>query len=177
MEQLLPALCRESIKPGLAIVLGKAVFCRDQAMLHQSLERWIERSMSYLQHLVRPAFNGLGYGMPMCTPEGKSLQDEQIECALQQVQLIAGFSSRHSTRSYAFFGRMSRGKNLLAGTDRIPIVSAAPHRCLKQRANAFAAQRIRLSRRREGDPGARAGCEGIHSLESDEDMMAPWRAS
>src|SRR5262249_9137077 len=58
--------------------------------------------------------NRFGDGVTMDRAEQQRTQDQQVECTLQHVDWFGllfslRYSSRHSTTTSAFFGRMSRG--------------------------------------------------------------------
>jgi hypothetical protein len=55
--------------------------------------------MPHLQHLVRSLFDRTGDSMAMRAPGCQRLQNQKIQGALHQVELVVCRSSRHSTRT------------------------------------------------------------------------------
>ena len=53
--------------------------------------------MPYLQHFVGSLLDDAGDSMPVRGPKGERLQNQQVQSALQQLELAVPLSSRHST--------------------------------------------------------------------------------
>jgi hypothetical protein len=96
-EELFPALRGETVEPRFAIVFRLAILGNNESLFQEPLQSWVERSMADLEHIVGPLFDGLRDRVPVRTAEGERLQNQQIERALQKIQMVVKSSSRHST--------------------------------------------------------------------------------
>ena len=86
--ELLPALGRQPIELGAAVVLGRALLERDPAALDQAVQRRVERPLLHLQHVVGAALDRLGDGVAVGGPEPQRAENQQVERALQQLDAV-----------------------------------------------------------------------------------------
>ena len=90
--ELAASFRREAVVAGAAVVLGRAPERRDPAAILESMQRGIEGSMFDLEHVVRPVRDGVRDGVAVRRANRESLEDEEVECALQELRpASAGF--------------------------------------------------------------------------------------
>src|SRR5690606_31860740 len=100
----LSASARQRVELGPPVVLRGAPFGRNPAVVLELVQRGIERSVAYLQHLVGDLPQALANCPAMERFEGEDLQQQQVEGALDQIwrsahvftRLPRGY--RHSSR-------------------------------------------------------------------------------
>src|SRR6476661_4071260 len=84
VELFLPGL-GEPVELGAAVVLRDAPFGLDGPLVLEPVERRIERSLVDLEQIAGHLLDALGHAPPMLGPQAQSLQDQQIESALQKI--------------------------------------------------------------------------------------------
>src|SRR5579864_1291085 len=84
-RQLQPALGRQPVKFGAAIVLRSSLFDGNPAALDEAMQRGIERTLLDLQHFVGVEFDGLGDGVAVRRAEKERAENQEIESALQEL--------------------------------------------------------------------------------------------
>lgn len=95
--EVLSAFGGEAVEAGFAIVFGDAVFALDEPGFEEALEGGVERAVAYLEDVVGALLNGVGDGVAVGAAQDEGLQDEQVERALEEIELRLWVSSRHST--------------------------------------------------------------------------------
>src|SRR5258707_216187 len=107
--QLLPALRRQSIELGAAIVLGGAVVERDPATFDQPVKGWIEGALLHQEHVIRATLDRFRDGMAVRGSPSQRAQNQEVERALQEFDASRVASGRHSRwRGYPASPRTSR---------------------------------------------------------------------
>src|SRR5712692_2514112 len=76
---------RERVKARAAVVLRGAPLPLHPSIEEQPLERRVQRALADLQHLVRRGPDVLGDAVAVHRTPDEGLEDQQIECARQQV--------------------------------------------------------------------------------------------
>jgi hypothetical protein len=84
-RQLTHACGCQCVKLRPAIVFRGSRFDRDPSPLDQPVQRWIQRSLLHLKHLVRPEVDCLGDGVTVHGAETKGAENQQIQGALKQI--------------------------------------------------------------------------------------------
>src|SRR5687768_5700297 len=94
--ELLTSLCRQSIEFGAPVVLGRAVLERNPAALDQPVKCRIERSLLDQQDIIRATLDRLGDRMTVGGSPPQRTQNEEIECALEELDSTQASFGRHS---------------------------------------------------------------------------------
>ena len=69
---------------------GHARFTRDESAVHHPVERRVQRSLIHREHVTRHLLNAFGNRPAVKRPSGERLENEQVEGALQQVDVGFG---------------------------------------------------------------------------------------
>src|SRR5262245_45653192 len=89
LGQLLPSQPRELVVFSLAIVLGNAPGRLDPAASFETVQCGIERALGYLQRFARDLAETLEDGPSVHRAKGESLENQEIEGSLRQVEASA----------------------------------------------------------------------------------------
>src|SRR5215471_15917670 len=84
-RKLLPSLARKLVELRLAVVFRVAPLRVDQALLLEPMQRRIERSLVYLQDVIRYLLDALGNTPSVHWSLGEGPQDQEIQGPLQQI--------------------------------------------------------------------------------------------
>ena len=87
IHQLFASRGGKPVIARLSIVLRRAPKGGDPGAIFQAVERRIERPVLYLENVFRAVLDGVSDGMPVSRSGYESLQDEQVERALQHLAL------------------------------------------------------------------------------------------
>src|SRR6185436_17497993 len=101
-------LARQRVELRLAVVLGGTPFGLDKSLLFQPIQRRIQRPFLNPEHIVRELMEPRGDAVPVVRGGGEALQDEQVERALQEVDL---------SYCHVFPRRSGGGNSLLPSLD------------------------------------------------------------
>src|SRR4029077_6773191 len=85
--ELLLTRRRQPVIPGAAVVFRCSPERRDPAAVLEAVQRWIERAMLHLEHILRSVRARIGNRMTMSRTEHERLQDQQVERPLEQFTL------------------------------------------------------------------------------------------
>src|SRR5678815_1076375 len=81
---------RERVEPGRPVLLGGSPFALDPRLLLEPLQRRIERALSHPEQVLGLLLNELAQGPPVHGPSGERSQDEEIECAAEEIGFLSG---------------------------------------------------------------------------------------
>jgi hypothetical protein len=80
----------------------------NQILVFQPLQSDIERSMIHKKYLFGLALNQARHALSVARAEDKALEDQKVECSLQQGDtIVVILSGSHSTQVFTSLGRMS----------------------------------------------------------------------
>ena len=82
------ALAREPVDAGALAVLGGLPLGRDELLPLEAVQRRVERAGVDLERLARMRADRLGDAVAVPRPPLQSLQNQQVECPLQQLDLV-----------------------------------------------------------------------------------------
>ena len=88
--QLLAALRRQLIELRLSPVARLAPLRFEPAALLQAVQRGIERALLDLQNFLGNLPDSLGDAVPVNRTKRDNLQDQQVQCSLQEIRLFDG---------------------------------------------------------------------------------------
>ena len=83
--ELLSTRGRQAIHPHALIVLRHVPLGGDGALALEAVQRGIQRAGVHLQHIARARANHLRDAVPVSRTPAQCLEDDQIECALEQL--------------------------------------------------------------------------------------------
>jgi len=83
-DEMLAARQSQFVKTCPAVVRGYSPIRLDPALVLQSLQRRIERSMIHQQDVIRLLLDGAGNAQTMIGSEHQSSEDQQVQRPLQQ---------------------------------------------------------------------------------------------
>ncbi len=87
LKQLFTAARGEPIIAGLAIVLRSTPEGCDPAAVFEPVQRGIKRAMFYLENFFGTLLDDLSDGVAVCRTEDESLEDEEVESALEHLAI------------------------------------------------------------------------------------------
>src|SRR4029453_11031704 len=82
-----PSFAGQLVELGFSVVLRRSPFGLDQALLLHAVQSRIERSLFDLQHLVRQLVDTQRDAISMVRAGAEALENQQVERALEQVDL------------------------------------------------------------------------------------------
>src|SRR5687767_7979871 len=82
-----PALPRQRVELGSAVVLRHAPFRLDESLLLHPVERRIERAFLDPQGVFRELVNAQRNAVSVVRPGAKALEYQQVQCALNEVEI------------------------------------------------------------------------------------------